>query len=98
MLTTMFAAFTAWTARVALVSVAFALPSACDRSNANSTQPEFDAARAWQLLERTVAIGPRASGSAGIEKTRELITAELTAAGLKPVREAFTATTPAGAI
>ncbi len=70
----------------------------CDRTNANSAPPTFDAARAWQDLESLVALGSRISGSPGIEKTRELIERELSAAGLKPVRESFTATTPAGPI
>jgi Zn-dependent M28 family amino/carboxypeptidase len=70
----------------------------CDRTNANSAPPVFDAARAWQDLESIVALGSRISGSPGIEKTRELIERELSAAGLKPVRESFTATTPAGPI
>lgn len=58
----------------------------------------FDAARAWNLLEEQVEIGARHSGSPGAEATRVLIERELRAAGLEPVREAFTAETPAGAI
>lgn len=87
-----------WFNRLALPLAPLLLCLSCDRSSASSTPPAFDAARAWQLLERIVAIEPRTSGSSGIEKTRELISAELSAAGLKPVREAFTAATPAGDI
>jgi glutaminyl-peptide cyclotransferase len=65
---------------------------------ASAQAREFDAARAWKLLEEQVAIGPRPSGSPGAEAVRALIERELRAAGLEPVREAFTAQTPAGPI
>lgn len=74
------------------------MPLACDRSNASSSPRDFDDARAWQDLERLVALGPRPAGSDAIEKARVLIEKELAAAGLAPVRERFTAQTPAGAI
>jgi aminopeptidase-like protein len=70
----------------------------CDHTNAGSVPPEFDAARAWRDLEALVALGSRTSGSPGIEKTRERIERELSAVGMKPVRESFTATTPTGPI
>jgi len=58
--------------------------------------PDFDAGRAWRHLEALVAIGPRQSGTPGAEQAREYIAGELRAAGLEPVREAFTADTPVG--
>jgi hypothetical protein len=60
--------------------------------------PPFDAARAWKDVEAQVALGPRVSGSEAAEKTRAYFEAQLTAAGLRPVREAFTEETPAGEI
>ena len=58
----------------------------------------FDEQRAWQLLLDQVALGPRPAGSTGAAANRDLIVAELERAGLQPVREPFTATTPAGEV
>lgn len=65
---------------------------------ASAPARDFDAARAWKLLEEQVAIGPRPAGSPGAEAVRALIERELRAAGLAPVREPFTAQTPVGPI
>ena len=58
----------------------------------------FDGDRAFNDLRAMVEIGPRPSGSPAIEKTREYIRKELTAAGLKVVEQAFDARTPKGTV
>lgn len=58
----------------------------------------FDGARAFNDLRAMVEIGPRPSGSPAIEKTRDYIRKELTAAGLTVVEQPFDAKTPAGTI
>ena len=73
-------------------------PAGGDPTPGAPAAPSFDAERAWKHLEAQVAIGPRHSGSPGAEETREYLDRELRAAGLEPVREAFTATTPVGSI
>ena len=83
-----------------------ALATACAGGDAATTDegpqaaeaPAFDAQRAWTHLKAQVAIGPRHSGSAGAERTRKYLEEHLEAAGLTPVREAFTAVTPVGSI
>lgn len=79
-------------------TLALLLAPACARTSSTPIEQELDAARAWRDLEAIVAFGPRPSGSEAIERLRVYIERELSAAGLAPVREAFTATTPAGAI
>jgi len=82
----------------ALACALCACTSACGGSApaAQVDASQFDAGRAWKLLEEQVALGPRPAGSEACEKTRALIERELAAAGLKPVREAFTGKTPSG--
>lgn len=58
----------------------------------------FDAERAWKHLTAQVAIGPRASGTEGAERTRQYIEDQLRAADLEPVRESFKSQTPIGSI
>jgi hypothetical protein len=84
----------------ALACALWACTSACGGSApaAQVDVERFDAARAWKLLEEQVAIGPRPAGSEASERTRALIERELTAAGLQPQRETFTAQTPNGAV
>ena len=60
--------------------------------------PRFDGARAFEDLRRMVEIGPRPAGSPEIEKTREYIRKELTAAGLTVEDQAFDARTPLGVV
>jgi Zn-dependent M28 family amino/carboxypeptidase len=56
----------------------------------------FDSARAWKDLEAQVGFGPRAAGSAALQKTREYILAELKKAGLEARQQIFIAKTPLG--
>jgi glutaminyl-peptide cyclotransferase len=55
---------------------------------------KFDAGRAWEHLRQLVAIGPRPSGSAEIEKTRKYIREQLAANGLTAVDQAWDDQTP----
>jgi hypothetical protein len=85
-----------------LASVAAASLGACGGGSPRASAPTpvapFGADRAWADLERIVAFGPRPSGSPALEELRVWLEAELTAAGLSPVRERFRAETPAGPI
>jgi glutaminyl-peptide cyclotransferase len=56
--------------------------------------PVFDSSRAWEHLRRLVAIGPRPSGSPGIEETRTYLKAQLAASGLAAVEQTWQAETP----
>lgn len=56
----------------------------------------FDSARAWQHLERQVAFGPRPSGSAPLEQTRQYLLGELKRLGITTRQQAFVARTPLG--
>jgi hypothetical protein len=60
--------------------------------------PRFDGKRAWRDLERQVALGPRPSGSAALQKTRDYIVAELKAAGISSRLQGFVAKTPLGEV
>jgi glutaminyl-peptide cyclotransferase len=61
-------------------------------------QPVFDGARAWDLLQMQVAIGPRPAGSPALAACRRLILDELKAAGIDAREQAFDALTPSGTI
>ena len=60
--------------------------------------PKFDGERAFQDLRHMVEIGPRPAGSPEIERTRDYIRKELTAAGLKVEDQPFDARTPLGPV
>jgi hypothetical protein len=79
---------------VAIAALAAACPGPAAQQA--SAPPSFDAVRAWAHLEAQVALGPRPSGSEASAKTRDYIANALAACGLEPVREPFTASTPAG--
>jgi glutaminyl-peptide cyclotransferase len=61
-----------------------------------TASPVFDGQRAWRHLERQVAFGPRPSGSAALQKTRDYIVAELKAAGIDTRLQPFIGKTPLG--
>jgi hypothetical protein len=65
---------------------------------AQAAAPKFDGGRAYEDVRQLVAIGPRPSGSPGIEQTRDYIRKQLTAAGLKVNEQPFEAATPLGPI
>ena len=58
----------------------------------------FDSNKAWEHVRQQVAIGPRPSGSAANAKTRQYITAQLTALGIKTTEQPFEGATPIGPI
>jgi Zn-dependent M28 family amino/carboxypeptidase len=64
--------------------------------NPAPTHPPFDAKKAWAHLEAQVKIGPRPSGTAAANKTRDYIQAQLKAAGVESQLQVFIATTPLG--
>jgi glutaminyl-peptide cyclotransferase len=79
----------------AAVIVAVALGAAvCAQGSA----PRFDGGRAYEDIRQMVAIGPRPSGSPGIQQTRDYIRKQLTAAGLKVEEQPFDAATPRGQV
>src|SRR5438067_926667 len=66
--------------------------------NLETSTPQFDGGRAYEDIRQMVAIGPRPSGSPGIQQTRDYIEKQLTAAGLKTEEQPFDAATPLGQI
>lgn len=58
----------------------------------------FDSSRAWEHLRQLVAFGPRPAGSAALEQSRQYIKAQLAAAGLKTVEQAWDDETPLGRV
>jgi glutaminyl-peptide cyclotransferase len=58
----------------------------------------FDGERAFQHLERIVALGPRPAGSTALRQTRAYITRELSAIGLTVQEQPFTVTSPIGRV
>lgn len=88
---------------VALASPIFGLAiAAYVQSRPNTTgvvvSGPFDAERAFADLKRIVRFGPRPSGSAALERTRQFIVGELHAAGVVVAEDKFTASTPIGPI
>lgn len=71
-------------------------PSPSATPAAQSSRPSFDGQRAFEHVRRMVEMGPRPAGSAELGRTREYITAELQAAGLKVANDEFAAKTPEG--
>jgi glutaminyl-peptide cyclotransferase len=69
-------------------------------ASAGATQsPEtFDGTRAFDHLERMVAIGPRPAGSTALRQTRAYITRQLAASGLTVHEQPFTVSTPVGRV
>jgi Zn-dependent M28 family amino/carboxypeptidase len=54
----------------------------------------FDSSRAWEHLRQLTAIGPRPSGSAAIEQTRQYIKNQLTASGVAFTEQTWQQQTP----
>lgn len=63
---------------------------------AQAARPAFDAQRAFAHVRKMVETGPRPAGSAELAQTRDYLTSELQAAGLKVSRDEFAAKTPEG--
>lgn len=85
---------------VVLVVFVVLVLSAVARGDAQSAPPahRFDSNRAYEDLRRMVGFGPRPSGSATLQQTRDYIKQELAAAGLKTEELPFDAQTPLGVI
>jgi Zn-dependent M28 family amino/carboxypeptidase len=60
--------------------------------------PRFNAGRAWDDLRRLTAIGPRPAGSPALAEARGFIKAQLAAAGIPVVEQAWDEQTPAGTL
>lgn len=58
----------------------------------------FDSTRAWEHVRQQLAIGPRPSGSPANLKTRQYITTQLKALGIKTAEQPFEGATPLGPI
>jgi Zn-dependent M28 family amino/carboxypeptidase len=58
----------------------------------------FDSQRAWADLQQQVAFGPRPSGSAALQQTRDYILTELKKAGVDSRQQIFIAKTPLGEV
>lgn len=58
----------------------------------------FNSNKAWEHVRQQIAIGPRPSGSPANAKTRQYITAQLAALGIKTVEQPFEGATPIGPI
>ena len=73
-------------------------PAAVKPTPPTTAAAAFDGKRAWRDLETQVKFGPRPSGSAALQKTREWILAELKAAGIETRQQIFIAKTPLGEV
>jgi Zn-dependent M28 family amino/carboxypeptidase len=83
--------------RRAFVAVALALLASI-ATPAIATTARFDGVAALRHIERLVAIGPRPAGSAGAEKTRQYIVAELKRASVEARVLPFDGVTPHGRV
>ncbi len=68
----------------------------CNREIAEPPPVTYDSGRAWAHLEKIVGFGPRYSGGKGNDDLQKYLQNELTALGLRPIREAFVDRTPIG--
>lgn len=59
---------------------------------------EFSGARAMEFARKVVSFGPRPPGSAALRNLREYLVAQLKTRGCQVTEDAFTASTPRGAI
>jgi glutaminyl-peptide cyclotransferase len=80
------------------IGIAVLLAFAACSSILQSSAAKFDGGRAYEDVRQMVAIGPRPSGSPGIQQTRDYIKKQLAAAGLKAEELPFEAATPLGPI
>jgi Zn-dependent M28 family amino/carboxypeptidase len=83
--------------RLATAAAAILVAAAC-MAVAPQAAPTFNGGRAYEDLRQIVAIGPRPAGSAGARQTREYISKQLSAIGVKVEEQAFEPQTPIGPI
>jgi hypothetical protein len=81
-----------------IAAAAFIALAACAADSQPPQPPRFDGARAFADLTRMVEIGPRPAGSPALDRTREYIRKELTAAGLTVEEQPFEGQTPLGPV
>jgi len=86
-----------------IFTVAVVLACACvsaqtPSSEQTNTTPKFDATRAFEHVERLVAIGPRPAGSAGIQTTRDYIKQQMQTLGIATTEQPFEGQTPVGPV
>ena len=62
------------------------------------TPAGFDSSKAWEHVRQQIGIGPRPSGSAANARTRQYISAQLNALGIKATEQPFEGATPIGPI
>jgi glutaminyl-peptide cyclotransferase len=84
--------------RLVLLAVMTAACASAASPQPPAPAPAFDGQRAFEHLERVVAIGPRVAGSPGGAKTRGYIIEQLAALGIKAEEQPFEAATPLGPI
>jgi Zn-dependent M28 family amino/carboxypeptidase len=65
---------------------------------AQSANPRFDGARAFEDVRQLVAIGPRVAGTPGAQAARDYIRKQLQAVGVAVEEQAFEAVTPLGPV
>src|SRR5688500_16148362 len=65
---------------------------------AQSVNPRFDGARAFEDVRQLVAIGPRVAGSPGAQAARDYIRKQLQAVGVTVEEQPFEAVTPLGRV
>jgi len=82
---------------LAVATAAFTLRS-FSVGGSGQSPAAFDSSKAWEHLRQQVAIGPRPAGSPGNVRTRQYITAQLAALGIKTVEQPFEGATPIGPI
>jgi Zn-dependent M28 family amino/carboxypeptidase len=80
------------------IGITVLLAFAACSSILQSSGGKFDGGRAYEDVRQMVAIGPRPSGSPGIQQTRDYIKKQLAAAGVKVEDQPFEAATPLGSI
>jgi Zn-dependent M28 family amino/carboxypeptidase len=74
------------------------IPASCKAGADPANAASFSAERAFEHARKMVEMGPRPSGSNAIKGTQAYLEAELKSSGLKVIEDAFTASTPKGAI
>jgi hypothetical protein len=82
----------------ALVAAAGPWALSASPADTQSAAVSFDGARAFQHLERIVALGPRPAGSTALRQTRAYITRQLGAIGLTVQEQPFTVASPIGPV
>src|SRR5262249_32915352 len=63
-----------------------------------TSEPSFNASRAFESAGKFVSFGPRPAGSEAVKKAQGYIESELKGSGVKVIEDSFNATTPKGSI